>query len=135
MRVVVDTNVFLSALLRGRSTRPLLSAVIAHRFRLFTSDTLVDELADVISRPEWLRLLDASDCRELLAIIRESATFVTPTQHVTVCRDPEDNAVLECALAGRADYLVTGDRDLLALNPFHGIRILRPADFLRLLSS
>ena len=114
MRAVLDTNVFLSALLRGRTTRLLLPALIARRFHLLASETLVAELADVV--------------------IREAATFVTPTRRVTVCRDPEDSALLECALAGRADCLVTGDRDLLILHPFHGIRILRPAEFPRLLA-
>jgi putative PIN family toxin of toxin-antitoxin system len=134
MRAVVDTNVFLSALLHGRGTRPVLASLIARRFRLVTSDTLLDELTDVISRPEWLRALDGSECHELLAIIREAATFVTPTHHVAVCRDPEDNALLDCALAARVDCLVTGDCDLLILDPFHGIRILRPAEFLRRLA-
>ena len=134
LRAVVDTNVFVSALLRGRSTRPLLDALIARRFHLFISELLVDELADVVSRPAWGRLLDAAECRELLAVLREAAIIIRPTRHVVVCRDPEDNALLDCALAGRADALVTGDRDLLVLHPFHGIHILRPAEFLRLLS-
>ena len=134
LRAVVDTNVFVSALLRGRSTRPLLDAMIARRFHLLISELLLDELADVVSRPAWGRLLDAADGRELLAVIREAATIVRPIRHVVVCRDPEDNVLLECALAGRADALVTGDRDLLVLHPFHGTQILRPAEFLRSLS-
>ena len=134
MRAVIDTNVFLSALLGGR-TRPLLNALIDRQFQLLSSQTLLDELASVLSRPEWLRALDPSLCRETLATIRQAATLVRPTRRVSVCRDPGDNAVLECApAAGQVACIVTGDKDLLALNPFRGIRILRPADFLRLLS-
>lgn len=132
-RAVVDTNVLLSALLGGRGTSPILHAVIARRFRLVASPTLLDELAGVLSRPEWLRLLEPTRCREVLTVVRDAAVFVTPRRRVTACRDPEDNAVLECALAGHADCVVTGDRDLLVLHPFRGIRILRPAEFLRLL--
>jgi hypothetical protein len=53
---------------------------------------------------------------------------------VTVCRDPDDNKLLEIAIAGRADCLVTGDQDLLVLDPFHGIPILTPAKFLTIVS-
>lgn len=102
-------------------------AVLDRRFTVVTSEILVEELADVLSRPEWIRLVGLSRCRELLTILREAATVVTPTRHVTICRDPDDNAILDCALAGRADC------DLLVLHPFRGIRILRPRDFLQLL--
>ena len=133
-RAVVDTNVFLSALLGGRGTLPVLEALVARRFSLLTSQPLLDELVALLSRPEWLRILEPARCREVLTVIREAATFVTPRKRLTVCRDPGDNVLLECALVGRADYLVTGDKDLLVLDPFRGTRILRPADFLRLLS-
>ncbi|MBI4355400.1 MAG: putative toxin-antitoxin system toxin component, PIN family [Candidatus Omnitrophica bacterium] len=134
LHAVVDANVFISALLHGRGTRPLLTAFLARQFQLITSTTLVDELASVIGRPRWSRAFDPLDCHDLFTSIREAATFVTPSHHVTVCRDPEDNALLDAALAGRADCLVTGDHDLLALHPFRGMRILRPAEFLRLLT-
>jgi putative PIN family toxin of toxin-antitoxin system len=132
MRVVIDTNVLLSAL-RGGSTRAILDVMSTRRFALLTSEPLLRELRNVLSRPEWINALEPSDCNELLSIIHEAATFVTPTQSITACRDPEDDALLECAIAGRADYLVTGDRDLLTLHPFRGIAIVRPAEFLRLL--
>ena len=80
----------------------------------------------VIDRP--------ADQRELLAILREAAIVVNPTRRVTDCRDPADNALLECALAGETDVLVTGDKDLLTLHPFRGISILRPTEFLHRLS-
>ena len=130
MRVVLDTNVLLSALLGGR-TRALLDALLARRFDSYTSQPLLGELAYVLSRPEWLRALGVTRCREAVTVIREATTLVTPMQRITACRDPEDNALLECALAARADYLVTGDHDLLVLHPFHGVTILRPAEFLR----
>ena len=133
MRVVIDTNVLLSAL-RGGSTRTILDALIARRFDLLTSEPLMRELRNVLSRPEWLNALEPSACHELLSTIGEAATFVIPTQRITACRDPEDDALLECALDGRADVLMTGDKDLLALTPFRGLRILRPSEFLRLLS-
>jgi len=56
--------------------------------------------------------------------------LVVPTRHVTVCRDPDDNLVLACALAGQAEYIVTGDPDLLTLEKFEGIKIVTVQDFL-----
>jgi len=132
LRAVIDTNVFLSALLRGRGTRPILDALIARRFKLIISSLLLEELVEVLSRPEWLRALAVQDRRELLTVIHEAAGLIQPAQRISVCRDPEDNALLECAL-GNADCLVTGDNDLLVLNPFRGLQIIRPAEFLKLL--
>lgn len=130
MLAVLDTNVLLSGLL-GRATRRVLMALFAGRFQSVTSRTLIRELTHVLSRPQWRHVLASAECRELLALLQDDALLVTPTRHVLACRDPEDNALLDCALAGRADCLVTGDRDLLVLHPFHGIPILRPVDFLR----
>ena len=93
MRAVVDTNVFLSAALGGR-TRWLLSGLITRQFTLVTSEILVRELAVVLSRPAWTRLLSSAQRRELVASIREAATCVTPTQRITVCRDPAGEPIL-----------------------------------------
>ena len=134
MRVVLDTNALLSALLGGR-TRPILLALLRRRFTLITSDALITELRKVLGRPTWAHLLGTVDCRELLSLIHEAAIHVTPTERLTICRDPTDNAVLEAALAGSADVIVTGDADLWVLHPFRGTPILRPAEFLRHLSS
>ena len=133
MRAVVDTNVLLSALV-GRHTSALLPALIGRRFQPVTSPPLIEELLTVLNRPRWIRLVPPRDVSDLLAALHEVALIVTPTHHVRVCRDPDDNAVLDCALAGGADCIVTGDRDLLVLHPFRGIRILRPAEFLRLVA-
>ncbi len=130
MRVVIDANVFLSALLSGRGTRPILTAFLEESFQLLTSETLLAELTAVLNRPAWQRLIGPTRARELLTTLREAGLMVHPSDLVTVCRDPKDNALLECALAGRADVIVTGDEDLLVLHPFRGVAILRPRDFL-----
>ena len=132
LRAVVDANVLLSALRWGRGTRPILDALSTRRFRLIYSEAMFDELAGVLSRPAWRQAVASTDASEWLAIIRDAATFVTPRERITACRDPDDNALLECAV-GHADVLVSGDNDLLVLHPFRGLRILKPADFLRFL--
>ena len=61
--------------------------------------------------------------------------FVTITEAVQACRDPSDDKILELAVNGRADYIITGDDDLLVMNPFRGIPIIRPAEFLEIAAS
>lgn len=131
MRVVVDTNVLVSALLSGPVPRRIYHAFLDGSIALlFSRDTLA-ELIDVLSRPAFRSLTSETEVADLLAAIRRDALIVEAIERVSVCRDPKDDIFLACALAGRAEYLVTGDRDLLVLHPWRGIRILRPAEFLR----
>ena len=135
MRVVVDTNVFVAALLSDATPRRVYQAFLAGTITLLFSRQTLFELATVLRRPSIRLVTSRVEANRLLAAIQRDGALVEVRERVLACRDPKDNRFLECALAGRADYLVTGDRDLLALNPFRGTRILRPADFLRLLSS
>jgi len=130
LRAVLDTNAVLSGLL-GRHTAPLLQAVWDERFTPILSRALLEELIDVLSRPTWQPVLVARRTKRLLRWLRHAAVLVKSTPKVTVCRDPEDNMLLACAWAGRADYLVTGDLDLRSLRVFRGTRIVTPAEFLR----
>jgi len=130
-RAVVDTNVFVSALLGSAVTRSLKTALEQGRFTLVTSDRLLRELIAVLSRPELS--LKADTVAELTALILERAEVAPPTSKVTDCRDPKDNMVLEAALDGHATHLVTGDEDLLVLNPFRGVAVVRPAQFLEII--
>jgi putative PIN family toxin of toxin-antitoxin system len=130
--VVADTNLLVSAFLaRSADTTPRRAFRLAHkRFRLCLSSAMLDELHDVLARPKFRRLGASVESIALfLALIEEVATVVVPDRRVTDCRDPADNMVLEAALAGSAEAIVTGDADLLALDPWRGIAILSPAAF------
>lgn len=134
LRVVVDANVFVSALLvvTGHPAG-VVEAWLAGRFRLVSSRELIAELEAVLSQPRLTRLFPAGAMRsdELFALIRERADIVTaPRFPAQVCRDPDDDRVLEAAMAGRAAHIVTGDKDLLVLGTFEDVRIIKPADFL-----
>ena len=133
MRVVIDTNVMVSAAIlpTGR-----LGAVILHLRQgdfvpLYSTETL-EELAQVLARPRIRTkygITDA-DIRALIDLVLLRGEAVARVTRVAVCRDPKDDVFLEVALAGRADYLVSGDDDLLTLHPFRGIPIITPAAFL-----
>ena len=134
MRVVVDTNVFVTALLHGATPRRVYEAFLRGDITpVFSPDTLA-ELIDVLTRPELRVLTSKTEVAHFLTLVRRDGWHVRARRRIHNCRDPKDNMLLECAVAGRVDCLVTGDRDLLVLNPFRGIRILRPVEFLRFLS-
>jgi uncharacterized protein len=92
-------------------------------------------LAAVLREPriqQRFRLLEA-DVATVLSLIVKHGELVTPDRRVAACRDPEDDKLLEIAVNGRADVIVTGDQDLLVLGPFEGIPIVGPATFLSML--
>lgn len=137
MRAVLDTNVLVSAAIRPRSQiAGLIRYLIAEAYTLLYSEPLLNELISVLGRPRFRR--DLQIYGELLlfvSVIQAHGELVTPTRRIAVCRDPDDDRVLEAAVDGRADLIVTGDRDLLDLGSFEGVRIVPPADFLTMLAA
>ena len=129
-RVVFDANVVVSASLLPRSVpRQAFDRALAEG-DILMSLALVTELNDVLYRPKFDRYVPIGLRVEFLAGFVRVAEWVEVTQPVTVCRDPKDNHVLELAINGRATHVVTGDDDLLALDPFRGVRIVPPLVFL-----
>jgi uncharacterized protein len=133
VRAVVDTGVLVSALIRRQGTTgEVLRMLREGRFSaLYTTDTLV-EVVEVLGRTPFRvkYQIESGDITALINLIRLRGELTNPQHSVTACRDPKDNKFLEAALSGHADCIVTGDADLLVLNPFEGIPILRPAEFL-----
>ncbi|BCW95363.1 MAG: putative toxin-antitoxin system toxin component, PIN family [Fimbriimonadales bacterium] len=115
MRVVIDTNIWVSAFLvqRGYSAR-LIDAFRQTRFVSLLSAPLVQELETVLRRPRLVSKyhLEESLIREYIALIREQSVWVEVEGTVRLCRDPRDNFLIETAIFGNADYLVTRDDDL-----------------------
>jgi putative PIN family toxin of toxin-antitoxin system len=129
-RVVLDTNVLISAVLFGGKPRDLFRLIIQGRIDAFTSPALDREFRDVLSRPKFK--LTAEKCFLIYKEIETLMMMVFPKTTVDVIRsDPDDNAVLECALEACADHIVTGDPHLLDLAEFKGIMIVTPAVFLQ----
>lgn len=130
MRVVLDTNVVVSAvLLAGSVPRQAFDKALAEG-TVLVSAPVVLELADVLGRERLNKyLLEEERMRFLVALLKETE-LVEVTETVTECRDAKDNKFLELAVSGKADYIVSGDQDLLVLTPFRGITVLTPAQFL-----
>jgi uncharacterized protein len=126
VRIVLDTNVLVSALHFGGRPRSLLEDVLRGDHLLIIGPAILGELEDVLVETcDWTSDRAAAVRAELEAI----AEVVTPVEIPRVCRDPDDDQILAIAVVGAVDALVTGDEDLLALGAHRGVNIMSVADF------
>ncbi|PPQ31851.1 putative toxin-antitoxin system toxin component, PIN family [Rhodopila globiformis] len=134
MRLVIDTNVLIRALLSGTSLPAHLIVLWREgRFDLLTSVEQLDELMRVTRYPRICERLSPALAGRLINELRDIATVIDRLPVVTALADQADNYLLAMAVAGSADFLVTGDkRDLLALRLYEGTRIMTARDFLAL---
>ena len=133
MRVVVDTNVLASALIRRQgATGQVLRHLRDGRFTIVYSVPLLVELVEVLSRPQIQQKyhIQSDDISALINLIRLRGELVSPERKIDACRDPSDNRFLEAAVEGDAEAIVTGDADLLDMTEFESVPILRVAEFL-----
>lgn len=136
MRAVIDTNILVRAMLNpGGSVGPVVDSLRDGHYLFLYSQATLNELIDVLSRPRMARRygLTPDEVDALCALVIRRGETVQSGRTITLCRDPKDNKFLEVAVAGRADVIVTGDEDLKVLDPFEGIPIVKPSEFLRLL--
>lgn len=127
---VVDTNVLISRLLApgGVAARAVDHALA--RGVLLMSEATLEELAAVLGREKFDPWVSREERQRFIALLGGVARTVSITRPIQACRDPKDDKFLDVALAGDAHAIITGDADLLALNPFHGVPIITPAEFL-----
>ncbi len=97
------------------------------------SNAVYGEIAEVLARPKFARVLTEDRRREVLELLAAAARWVEPKEAVDDCRDAKDNQYLELALAAHASVIVSGDENLLVLDPWRGVRILQSAQFLGML--
>lgn len=128
-RGVLDNNVLISAALLGGIPRQAVDKLLENGTVLVSVPILL-ELAEVLSREKFDKYVTHEERMCLMVSFLKVAEMVEVTEAVAVCRDPKDDKFLELAVSGGAEFLITGDRDLLALNSFRGIEIITPQDFL-----
>jgi len=121
-RVVVDTNIMVSAYLGG-ALEAVIVAWKAGKFTLIVSDQIASEYFSILKRPKFKIELD--ELEDFAALILSNAEFVLPEEHVLVIQaDPSDNKFIEVAIAGKADYIVSGDRHLLDIKEYQSIPVI-----------
>jgi putative PIN family toxin of toxin-antitoxin system len=129
IRAIIDSGILVRAIIKPEGS------VIQHfrdrNYTLLYSEPLLDELTDVLNRPRIRSKygLAPDDITQVLASILLLGEAVVPQRRVAICRDPDDDRVLEAAIAGKADVIVSGDRDILILGAFEGIPIVQPRAF------
>lgn len=128
-RVVIDTNVLISGLFSTTSTPALAVEQAVTKAQLIATGDTLRELIEQVLLPKFDRDVTRERREALLQRIASLVEIIEVLQHVRASRDAKDDKFLEAAVNGRANVLVTGDRDLLDLNPFRGIAILTPADY------
>jgi putative PIN family toxin of toxin-antitoxin system len=129
LRVVFDTNVFVSALaIPGGQAERALRRVVDGTDHLLVSKAMISELVGVLGR-KFAR--DAEELSRVALFVADLGEVVEPSRRVSVLPDEGDNRVLECALGGAADLVVTGDREMLRLGECEGIRIITLREYLQ----
>ena len=126
-RVVIDSNVWISALVFGGAPRRVYEVVVDGGVRIVVSAEILTEIRRVVSAkfPDF-----AEDVQALLAVLHDQVEMVTlGAVTITASRDPDDNRVLETAILGDAGTIISGDRDLLELDNFEGVAIVRASEW------
>ena len=128
-KATLDTNILVSAFGWKGNPKQVLNKVITGETELVISDKQFKELAEVLEYPKFRFTTQQKD--RFKALILEIATFVKPVKKIDAIKeDPDDNMILECAIAGDVNYIVTGDHDLLNLKEFRGVKMRTPKQFL-----
>jgi uncharacterized protein len=131
LRFVFDTNSIVSGLLLPESKPRQAFDRAQDQGSILISIPILTELNEVLSRKKFDKYLPEEKRKRFLAVLAKEAELIEITEEIADCRDPNDNKFLELAVCGNADCIISGDKDLLELNPFRGIAILKPDEFLK----
>ncbi len=131
MRIIVDTNIWISYLITHRFTF-IDQLLLSGKVRIVFSEELLEEFITVAQRPKFARFFTVSDLSLLMELLEDYSEIVKVTSQVTVCRDPKDNFLLALAKDSEANYLISGDQDLLEIGMFQRTRIISPSTFTQL---
>jgi putative PIN family toxin of toxin-antitoxin system len=137
VRVVLDTNVVASAILWGGTPRALLQAARDKRIELFTSIAMLTELTDILGRRKFAKKIAASQrtIEQLIAGYAQLAAVVRPTPTPRIAPDPDDDVVIGTALAAKAELIVTGDKPLLSVSEYQGVKVIGVAQAIELIEA
>ena len=133
VKVVIDTNVFISAFIGSKVCEEIYELLKQDRFELVISFEMINEIISVLKRAKFE--LEEIEVEKLKHLLWRKSEIVFPNNKISFCRDSKDNIVLECASAGKPDFIVSGDKDLLSIGKFKNISIITPYKFVKLLVS
>lgn len=128
MKIVIDTNIWISFII-GKSLINLKDFIINKKIDFITSKEQIEELIEVLHREKFKKYFNEKDIEELLLFISKFSLVVDIENNINDCRDKKDNFILETAIKGSVDIIITGDKDLLDLDPYKNIKIIKYTDF------
>ena len=128
--VVIDTNVFISALLNPNGTPKKVINLAVNQYIILQSELTYQELNTRLSKKKFDKYLSQEDRLDFLSSLRKRSLFIEINDEITVCADADDNKFLELAVSCQAEYLITGDNDLLEIKNYQNIPIVTPVSFL-----
>ena len=129
LKVVLDTNIYISAILFGGNPGRIRKLSKEKKLEILISEAIIAEVAEVLRKKfNW----KSWQISQIIDEIRETATLIIPNQTLSMTKkDEDDNRILECAVEGKVQYIVSGDKQhLLPLKEYQGVKILSPAEFL-----
>ncbi len=131
IKVVLDTNIYISGILFTGNPRIILDLAIKGRIKVCISSDIITEIKDVLSRKKFG--FPTEIIETIIREIESVTTLITPSKkYKVVSRDNDDNIIIDCAAEAHVDYIITGDNDLLSLNNYNAIRIINPAEFIEM---
>lgn len=133
IKIVVDTNLWVGFLL-GKRLSSLKDALLDSKVIIYFSEELNGEILKVLKYPRISKFIPENDFFELISHFKDKIQFISTNCIFNDCRDPKDNFLLNLAVSARADYIVTGDLDLLDMKSFRGIGIIRADELEKILS-
>jgi putative PIN family toxin of toxin-antitoxin system len=128
IRIIIDTNLWISFLLTKQFDF-LDSLLTKQKVKLVFSDDLLAEFLEVVKRPKLSKYFIDTDLEQLIELINQYAEFYTVNSNVEICRDEKDNFLLDLAIESKADYLITGDKDLLIIQKIENTEIVTIATY------
>ena len=132
MRIIIDTNIFISALINQTSREKLQKILKNSELKIIVSKELLEEIYEVANRPKFSKYITPLQINKFIEIIIKRSNFIETHSVVNVSPDPKDNFLLELAKDGKANYLITGNKkDLLDLVSFNNTQIISFHDFLK----
>ncbi len=131
VRIIIDTNVWISILITNNFKR-FDELIFDNKVLLLYSDELLSELISVVNRPKFKKYFNKQDVKKLIGFMQDFAEIVEVQSEVNQCRDLKDNFILSLAKDSNAEYIITGDYDLLDLEKFENTKILTINQFLQI---
>ena len=131
-RIVIDTNVLISALLNPNGTPRRVVDTVVESCILLESEACLKELETRLAKRKFQKYLSITDRSMFMTFLRNHSQLITVKHCTEICSDSDDNKFLELSVSGQGKYLITGDKDLLVIGEYEGIKILTPSQFLDL---